>query len=152
MLGVIVYLYILDLVVAEELYQLRHLTLRSSLVRAITDAHASRYRPCMQLPVDHKNWIDETRIGTDMTEGRYADVSRQRCRHCGHFWLRYQVEYEGFSRSGRWAMCPIDDASAFNLTPEQAPAALEQAAWHVYGGSYWGHAGKIGTGKLNWSP
>ncbi len=35
-----------------------------------------------------------------------------RCLHCDRLWLRYAVEYEGFSHSGRWArgLITADDA------------------------------------------
>jgi hypothetical protein len=34
--------------------------------------------------------------------------------------------------------------------PEAAPEFLEHAEFHIYGGSYWGHAGCRGRGWLYW--
>jgi hypothetical protein len=76
--------------------------------------------------------VDEREIDTDRTEGRYADVTLTRCTKCRRLWLRYEVEYEAFSRSGRWCEAVIDEASAATMTPEAAPAYLAAAPWHVY--------------------
>lgn len=41
----------------------------------------------------------ETRdVGCDETEGRFADVTLNRCRTCGRTWLRYLAEYGFTSR------------------------------------------------------
>lgn len=91
---------------------------------------------------------EERYLGTDKTNGRYADVELHRCRLCRRLWLRYQVEYEAFSRSGRWAEGIIDDATAATVTPEQAPRVLAKLPWHIYGGSWFGHAGRKGVGPI----
>ena len=92
----------------------------------------------------------ERAVGTDPTKGRYSKVELIRCTRCGTLWINYLVEYEAFSGSGRWGAAPIDAATAAAITPAEVPAYLEAAAWFVYGGSYHGHAGKRGTGKLRW--
>jgi hypothetical protein len=89
-------------------------------------------------------------IGVDETEGRYADVTLCTCPRCRRTWLRYQLEYEAFTASGRWCMAPIDAALAARITPETAAAALAAAEWHIYGGSYFDHAGKRGRGRIHW--
>jgi hypothetical protein len=89
-------------------------------------------------------------LGVDTTAGRFADVTLRRCAGCGRLWLRYQVEYEAFTASGRWAEAPIDAASAAAMTPAAAAGFLERAPFHRYGGSYWGHGGKRGRGWLPW--
>jgi hypothetical protein len=33
-------------------------------------------------------------------------------------WLRYLVEYDAFSRSGRWAEAPIEEGAAAMMTPQ----------------------------------
>ena len=95
--------------------------------------------------------IDERFIGVDKTEGRFADVTLRRCARSQRLWLRYQVEYEAFSRSGRWAEAPIGGQAAATMTPEAAAEFVESAEFHIYGGSFWGHAGKRGCGRLPWS-
>lgn len=94
--------------------------------------------------------LDERYLGTDRTNGRFADVTLRRCASCGRLWLRYQLEYEAFSRSGRWAEGVIDAATAAAITPESAAGLLAELPWHVYGGSWFGHAGKRGAGPVPW--
>ena len=98
----------------------------------------------------HPAVVDECFIGVDKSEGRYADVTLSRCTRCQRLWLRYQVEYEAFSRSARWAEAPIDEQAAAAMRPEAAAAFLDDAEFHFYGGSFWGHAGKRGHGRLPW--
>ncbi len=89
-------------------------------------------------------------VGVDETQGRFADVDLARCAVCGAVYLRYAVEYEGFSESGRWAMCMVKPGLEGVITPKVAAAVLDAAPWHIYGGSYWGHSGRRGTGALRW--
>lgn len=96
------------------------------------------------------NLTRERDIGVDETDGRYADVSLTRCSKCRRLWLRYQVEYEGFDRSGRWCEAIIDEEMAIAMTPEKAPEFLASVPWHRYGGSYFGHGGKRGSGRIRW--
>jgi hypothetical protein len=84
----------------------------------------------------------EADLGRDETEGRFADVELIRCARCRQLWLRYQVEYEAFSRSGRWAETPIDEKSAATMTATGAHRYIQAAPWRIIGGSFYGHAGK----------
>jgi hypothetical protein len=70
--------------------------------------------------------INERYIGCDKTSGRFADVTLLRCARCQRLWLRYAVEYEAFSRSGRWAAAPIDQTAAETMTPEVAAPFLDR--------------------------
>jgi hypothetical protein len=91
-------------------------------------------------------------LGCDQTEGRFAEVTLTRCRTCGRLWLRYLVEYEAFSRSGRWARGLISDEAARTITPEAAVPHLDGLDWYLYGGSYFdGVAGKR-SGPMRWGP
>jgi hypothetical protein len=94
--------------------------------------------------------IDERYIGSDETAGRFADVILLRCLRCRRLWLRYAVEYEAFTGSGRWAATPIGDKAAETMTPEAAAEFLDRAEFYIYGGSRCGHAGRRGNGKLRW--
>jgi hypothetical protein len=47
--------------------------------------------------------IDERHLGWDKTAGRFAGVTLRRCSRCKRLWLRYAVEHEAFTASGRWA-------------------------------------------------
>ncbi|MGA0606575.1 hypothetical protein ACO2Q0_11285 [Phenylobacterium sp. VNQ135] len=89
-------------------------------------------------------------VGCDETEGRFADVTIERCRSCGRLWLRY--EYEAFSRSGRWARGRISDDEAATVTPETAIAYLNGLSWYLYGGSYFDGVGGRRSGAMRWNP
>lgn len=92
--------------------------------------------------------MTERQVGIDETAGRYADVTLERCTRCWRLWLGYAVECEAISASGRWAMAPIGDTDTATMTPEAAVRFIEAAPWHVHGGSYFGHAGKRGSGRF----
>ena len=106
---------------------------------------------CLDAGPRHADAIVERDLGVDPTEGRYADVSLIRCARCRRLWLRYQYEFEAFSRSGRWAEAPIDEKDAATITPEAAAEFIHVAEWHLFSGSYWGHSGKRGKGPLPWN-
>ena len=91
-------------------------------------------------------------VGCDETEGRFADVTLNRCRTCGRTWLLYLVEYEFFSRSGRWARGLIDDDAIKTITPETAVAHLNALEWYLYGGSYFDGISGRRTGPMRWGP
>jgi hypothetical protein len=107
---------------------------------------------CLQRGPKHPDMIICRDLGCDETQGRYADVDLVRCGQCRRLWLRYHVEYEAISRSARWAEALIDSATAATITATAAPEFLDSADWYVFGGSYYGHAGKRGRGRLNWGP
>lgn len=91
-------------------------------------------------------------LGCDESDGRYADVTLNRCRTCSRVWLRYMVEYEAFSRSGRWARGLISERAAEEMTPELAIDHLHGLDWYLYGGSYFdGIAGRR-SGPMRWGP
>lgn len=92
--------------------------------------------------------VEERYVGADRTNGRFADVTVTRCAACRRLWLRYQVEYEHTSRSGRWAEGIVDEATATRITPENAAKVLSSLPWHIYGGSWFGHAGKKREGPI----
>ncbi len=89
-------------------------------------------------------------VGVDQTDGRFADVSLETCRSCGKVWLRYFVEYEAFSRSGRWArgIVTLDQARA--MTPETALDTLDTLPRFVRGGSYFDGEARWSEGSLHW--
>lgn len=83
--------------------------------------------PC-QTPATPASQFVSTTIGTDVTNGRFGEVSLETCQHCHRVWLRYFVEYEDISQSGRWFRG--------ELKPEQAVVLLEQMDTVLHGGSY----------------
>jgi hypothetical protein len=86
----------------------------------------------------------------DRTEGRFAEVVILACRACGDLWLRYSVEYEGFSGSGRWARGRIDAGTGAELSPKAALGHLEALPGYLYGGSYFDGAVGVRTGPMPW--
>lgn len=102
---------------------------------------------CMEPPFHHTNF-DSHSVGIDETNGRFADVSMERCKQCGRRWLRYFVEYEAFSRSGRWYRGLMADEMAERVTPATAVSILESLEWRFCGGSYFNSSGHRHIGPL----
>jgi hypothetical protein len=102
---------------------------------------------CMHPPLDYRDY-SSVPIGTDETKGRFADVTIDTCKKCQSKWLKYQVEYAGFSRSGRWYRGQVPDEVARTVTPESAIAVLEKLDWYLYGGSYFDSTGRRGAGRV----
>lgn len=106
---------------------------------------------CLNPPFNFDNYTS-TRIGTDETNGRFGEVSIEKCKKCGRLWLKYKVEYEGFSNSGRWYRCQILEAEISKITPENAVDFLKKSDECFFGGSYFQTDGKRmekGTGEIN---
>ncbi len=87
-------------------------------------------------------------IGTDETNGRFGEVTIEKCNYCNSLWLKYFVEYESFSQSGRWHRGLITEQDVKNITPENSIDYLQSIEWHIYGGSYFNTTGKIGRGNI----
>ena len=102
---------------------------------------------CMKPPFHHQDYTSRA-IGVDATKGRFAEVSLETCKSCGSVWLRYFVENEAISGSGRWyrGLVPAEVAQA--VTPESALAALEKLEWRFAGGSHFESAGFRTTGPM----
>ena len=106
-------------------------------------------QPCRCLdPQCRFDAFDRIEIGVDETNGRFGSVELYRCKACERCWLRYHVEYESFSRSGRWFRGLITTEQATSVTPENAAALLASLPWHFYGGSYFDTPGKQGSGPV----
>src|SRR5579872_34455 len=76
--------------------------------------------------------FESRELGVDDTEGRFAEVTLERCKTCRRLWLRYFVEYEAFSRSGRWARGLISEEDAASMTPEAAEPYLRSLDSYLY--------------------
>jgi hypothetical protein len=85
-----------------------------------------------------------------MTNGRYADVEIKACVTCGQLWLRYFVEYEAFTTSGRWARGMIDETTAKSIKPEAAPDFLASQPAYLFGGSYFDGKSGVRAGPMHW--
>lgn len=102
---------------------------------------------CMTPPF-HFSDFTSVEVGIDRTKSRFGEVTLETCKHCGTVWLRYFVEYEYRSGSGRWYRGQIDTPLAAKLTPENAVAILEALPEYFYGGSYFGSTGSLGCGQV----
>lgn len=91
-------------------------------------------------------------IGTDETNGRFGDVSIATCKTCGQQWLCYQLEYEAFSRSGRWYRGAISPDDAEAMKPEAAVTAIVKMDWYFAGGSYFNSTGLKMSGTPSVDP
>ena len=85
-------------------------------------------------------------LGQDTTKGRYGDVTLFTCPLCQRVWLFYRVEYEGFTASGRWFRAVISPEAALLATPESADEMIARSEYQIYGGSYFGTAGRAVQG------
>ena len=103
-----------------------------------------------QAGADHTVFVGLREVGIDPTDGRYADVSVLQCRFCDALWVRYHVEYEGRTGSGRWARGLIDEANAAAIEPADVVAHLNALPSYAFGGSYFGHAGAVRSRPMNW--
>ena len=86
-------------------------------------------------------------VGVDETNGRFGEANIWQCKSCGQHWLHYLVEYESFTKSGRYFMGLITPETAETLSPDQAIDYLNQLDWHLYGGSYFD--GRTGRSNRN---
>jgi hypothetical protein len=102
---------------------------------------------CMTPAVDFGDF-DSQAVGIDETRGRHGEVSVETCKECGTRWLRYFVEYEAFSQSGRWYRAIVSADVLATLKPEDSVGVLEQVPWYFYGGSYFRTSGDRGSGPL----
>ena len=101
----------------------------------------------MSPPFRFEDFVSEP-VGVDDTDGRFGEVSIETCRACGSKWLRYFVEREAFSRSGRWYRGLVPPDAIQSVRPEDAVELLCSLAWHFYGGSYFESTGQQGSGPI----
>jgi len=99
---------------------------------------------CMTPPFMYWDF-DAVPVGVDGTKGRGGEVTLETCKACGSLWLRYFVEYEFFSQSGRWYRGLVTPEVVESLTPERAPELLQNLPWLFSGGSYFRSTGRRST-------
>lgn len=95
---------------------------------------------CLQAPFNFEDY-EISHLGVDDSGGRYAEVTLEKCRTCGTWWLKYLIEQEWHSNSGRWYRGQISDEEAKRVTTHNAAAMLGGLEWHFYGGSYFNSRG-----------
>ena len=92
----------------------------------------------------HPAKLESVFLGTD---DRYAEISVDRCTDCGRNWLRYQLEVEHLSRSGRWYRGLIGPEVAFSH--RNAQQILEQLRDYWAGGSHFDGRVHLRSGALD---
>lgn len=103
---------------------------------------------CMNKPMEFDQYETVKHIGVDPTNGRCGDVTLKQCKYCDRYWLYYQVEYEAFTRSGRYFLGLIAPDTVRTLSPDAAIDYLNNLDWYLYGGSYFGGRKGRTTGKV----
>jgi len=86
---------------------------------------------------------ETTDLGNDPGGGRHAEVSMDRCRACGRVWLTYLLEDASETGSGQWYRCLLTETETARVSARNALGLLESAAWHQYGGSFFGQCGTM---------
>ncbi|MBL8018659.1 MAG: hypothetical protein JNM27_03260 [Leptospirales bacterium] len=100
---------------------------------------------CFEPDARYTEFEKETvHIGTDPTRGRFGDTQVRTCASCARLWVHYQVEYEGYSASGRWFRTLIPADAVPLLNPFSSVAFIENSPWFFYGGSAYDSTGKVG--------
>ncbi len=95
---------------------------------------------CFEPPFHYADF-ESRAVGVDETDGRFAEVTVERCCQCGQHWLRYFYEHEAFSRSGRWYRALLTPDEVASVTVASAVALLSARDWHFRGGSYFDSTG-----------
>jgi hypothetical protein len=101
---------------------------------------------CEKPPFNYADFRS-SQLGIDHTNGRDAEVSIFQCKLCQRIWINYLVEFEHYSKSGRWYRGIISKKERSEIKPENVVEYLENIEWYLYGGSYFESAGMIGQGK-----
>ena len=102
---------------------------------------------CMTPPF-HGADFESRDVGVDESNGRFGQVTLETCIKCKRKWLRYSVEYEAFTGSGRWYRGLVPDEIAKSVTPEIAVKILASLDWLFVGGSYFQTAGLKSSGSV----
>jgi hypothetical protein len=90
--------------------------------------------------------------GTDTTNSSYGEVTLSRCQRCTTAWLRFFIEYESFSRSGRWYRVPLPADCVAKVTAENAVAMVNEMTPRFAGGSRFNSNGFETTASVDLAP
>lgn len=105
---------------------------------------------CMSDEAQYTQFREWRSLPTDTTKGRYAAVDVTECVECSRLWLNYCVEYEAFTKSGRWARGMIDPATAQSIQSEEVPEYLANLPSYIRGGSYFNGRSGASSGPMKW--
>jgi hypothetical protein len=107
---------------------------------------ASETDACPCLGADtHFCGFDTKPIGVD---DQYGEISIWICKKCGRNWLRYFIEYEYLTASGRVFTGVISPEAAAKVKAETAVDLFASMEWYFRGGSAFGKDFLRTTGPL----
>ena len=90
--------------------------------------------PCLEGEVFFQNFERrEFGYGPD-----FGEVSVNKCKRCGRYWLEYFIEYESFTGAGRWFRGILAPDTATSVKPSEVITTLENLEWYFRGGSAFG--------------
>lgn len=90
-----------------------------------------------------------SKVGTDHTNNRNAEVDVLQCKLCQRIWIKYAVEVENSPQSERWFKGIVAKKDLSQITPDNAIEHLENLDWYLYGGSFFENKEAFGQGKVN---
>jgi hypothetical protein len=93
--------------------------------------------PCLEGETYFQN-LEHRALGMDSADG---EVSVDKCKRCGRYWLHYLMEYEYLSRSGRWFRGVVTPKVAATVKSDDARRIIESLDYYFRGGSAFG--GKV---------
>jgi len=96
---------------------------------------------CEIPPFNHQHYT-ELYGGYDNKHG-HVEVSQ--CIKCKQKWIKYLIEEEWQTNSGRWWRVKLNSSS---IEIEDAREFFEKQTLGFFGGSFFGHAGKAFQGKV----
>ena len=105
---------------------------------------------CSAVDANYHQFLLWRELPCDETDGRFADVRIDACVDCARLWLRYFVEYEAFSKSGRWARGLIEPARAETIRSDEVPSFLAALPRYIRGGSYFSQP-EFAAGPMRWN-
>jgi hypothetical protein len=103
-------------------------------------------------PESFRDDFQRTVLGVDAKEGRFGEVSLDRCRQCGRVWLHYFLEYPEVPESGRYFRGLLTPEAEGTVTPGDAVRLLEALPWRLQGGAFFGRRGARASGPLPLEP
>jgi hypothetical protein len=90
----------------------------------------------------------ERDLGVDTRHSSYGEVDLWVCKICERNWLRFFLEMEAFTASGRWYLGRITPDMAERINAELAVPYLERLPWYWRGGSFFDGVVSKASGKL----
>lgn len=96
-----------------------------------------------QNPQSKNSQFERNFLGIDEQKGRFGEVSIDTCKACQSKWIYYFVEYEAFSKSGRWFRALINSKDIDKITPLNAVDFFDENSFCIAGGSYYDSIGFI---------